>query len=295
MITNVVVALMVSTAVPGNRDAALQQKSLPILRNALTTEARWIKVHAAEALLAAGERDAVAREFERELASHGSEPEYRIGIWRVLAQAAQSSQERDGWVRRVVDAFLDEGGPDRLHASETLGKLAYRVRAEEVDAFERAARGGRRPLAANALWVLANSRHPGAEARLAGLLRAPEVDARTAAAYAMRFLATITPATWRKLSAAVRAEPGNDIVRASLAAAAFVQAPTAKKAPFAAILGQYARTGTVDMKSEACGALAMAGTLADEPILAPLLDDANLDVRIGAARAIVQIERRPRR
>jgi hypothetical protein len=295
MITNVILTLVAAAGVQGNAGAALQQKSLSILRNALTSEARWIKVHAAEALLAAGEREAVSREFERELAAHGGEPEYRIGIWRVLAQAASRPPQRDRWVRRIVDAFLDEAGRDRLHASETLGKLAYRVRAGERGAFERAARGEAGPLAANALWVLANNRRPGAEARLAALLRARDAATRSAAAYAVRYLAAIARPTWRELSTAVRDERTDDIVRSSLAAAAFVHAPASEKAAFAAILGQQARTGTVDMKSEVCGALAMAGTSADESILTSLLDDGNIDVRIGAARAIVQIGRRGRR
>ena len=128
---------------------------------------------------ATADRDEVRHAFERELAAHGSEPEYTFGIWRVLAQAA--SGDRDAWVRRIADAFLDAAGPDRLHASESLGKLGYRARADELDAFERAARGGANPLAANALWVLVNTGDADAEPRLADLLTAGDVATRATA------------------------------------------------------------------------------------------------------------------
>src|SRR4051812_1691055 len=131
MITNMFAILLAAAAIAAPVDAALRDRAARVLHDALASGARWIEVHAAEALIAAGggdaDRDQVRGAFERELAAHGSEPEYRIGIWRVLAQAAPG--DRDAWVRRIADAFLDAAGPDRLHASESLGKLGYRPRA----------------------------------------------------------------------------------------------------------------------------------------------------------------------
>ena len=48
--------------------------------------------------------------------AHGKEPEYRIGIWRVLAKATYDPQERRQWTSRIRDVFLDTNAPDRLHA-----------------------------------------------------------------------------------------------------------------------------------------------------------------------------------
>ena len=306
MITNMFAVLlaaaaMASTARQPQSSIASPQPPTPVsqaarvLHDALASEPRWIKVHAAEALIAGGsdaDRDEVRRAFERELAEHGSEPEYRIGIWRVLAQAAPG--DRGGWVRRIADAFLDAAGPDRLHASESLGKLGYRARADEIDAFERAAHGGVNALAANALWVLANSGRADAEPRLADLLTAGDAATRATAAYAVRHLQTVSSTTWTKLTAALGAERANGLVRASLAAAAFVQAPTSQRPAFRYALEQQSR-GDADMKSEVCGALAMAGERDDLALVATLAVDANVDVRVGAARALIAIDRRARR
>jgi hypothetical protein len=269
---------------------------LTILQNAVDKEERWIKVHAAEALLAVdrrGSRAAVSHVFERELDSHGSEPQYRIGIWRVLAQAASSSRERDRWERRIADAFLDARAPDRLHAAETLGKLRYRLRPDELEAFERAASAAADALGADALWVLANNERADAERRLAALLRAPDAATRSTAAYAVRHLAKLGPATWEALSAAAGGESADDLARASLAAAAFVHAPAGRKASWAAILAEYTRVGTADTKSEALGAYSMAGDRVDAPAVRALLDDGNADTRVAAARALLEIARRP--
>src|SRR4051812_2540692 len=99
MITNLVVALALAAPAPAAVDAALRGKALGIVASVLASGERWTKVHAAEALIAAGDRDAARRAFEGELAAHGSEPQYRIGIWRVLAQSARTEVERDRFVR----------------------------------------------------------------------------------------------------------------------------------------------------------------------------------------------------
>jgi len=287
-------AVLVCASLPAAADDSLHDRALQVLHEVLDREQRWIKVHAAEGLLAAGERPAVTAVFDRELASFGNEQPYRIGIWRVLAQAARNEDAREPWVQRILAAFLDTEGPDRLHASETLGKLDFRAHGDEVDAFEAAARPGRGPLAANARWVLANSGRSQADVRLAELLASDDAATRAAAAYAMRHVAKITPAAWGKLFGAAFKEPEGNIVRVSLTAAAFVHAPADRKATYKTELLKYARAGTDDAKFEACATLAMHGRDDDLPILAPLLDEKNPDVRVGAAHAILQIGRRVR-
>jgi len=101
----------------------LRERAVKTLRDAMDTEPRWVKVHAAEHLLSLGYPQEVASTFMRELEAFENEPEYRIGIWRVLARAAISPEERESWVSKIKSAYLNEEGPDRLHASETLAKL----------------------------------------------------------------------------------------------------------------------------------------------------------------------------
>jgi len=293
MITNVLVAFLVYASSASAIDAAVRDQALQVLHQALETQARWVKVHAAEALLTIDDRDAVSAAFDRELAGHGSEPEYRIGIWRVLAQAADADARRDQWVRKIVGAFSDTGGPDRLHASETLGKLGYRPRDSETTAFEQAAQTGPGPLAANALWVLANGRRPGAEARLVDLLASRDEATRGAAAYAVRYLTALSPASRDKLRNAAATADGDSLATASVVGAAFVHAAAKEKARLRGALTRYARTGDADTRSEVCAALGAAGDAADVALLKSLLDrDANVDVRVSAARAVLQIDRR---
>jgi len=281
---------------PSPVDEGVRQRASQLLRTAFEREQQWTRVHAAEALLAAGDSDGVRAAFERELAVKSNERPYRIGIWRVLAQAARSADAREGWVKQILDSFLDVDAPDRLHASETLGKLGYKATSDDRDDFELAAKTGSGPLAANARWVLANSGRPQADLRLVELLASDDAATRATAAYAVRFVTKLSPAAWGKLFGAVRKEPdvpASDIVRASLVSAAFVHAPVEQqKAMMKAEVLKYARTGSADAKAEACAALAMQGQDEDVPLLVSLFDDGSTDVRIAAANAILQIDRR---
>ncbi|MBZ5558999.1 MAG: HEAT repeat domain-containing protein [Acidobacteriia bacterium] len=275
---------------------SLSSRALRVLRDALDKEDRWIKVHAAEALLAVGRPDGVLRAFESELTSKGAEAKYRIGIWRVLAQST-SEHEREQWVGKILTAFLDTDGPDRLHAAETLAKLGYHARGREADAFEIVARTRRGSLAVDAQWVLVNS-GPGnnvnGEMRLAELLDSDDDGTRDDAAYAIRHLPKLSSAAWEKLAAAAKREPAHSGVRANLMSAAFLHAPpgeNAQKASFKAELVKYAQSGTTDEKFEACAVLGQAGESDVLPLLAGLLESHDPDVRVGAAQAILRIGR----
>ena len=284
-----------ATIGPGAVDTQLRTQAVQVLRSTLETEQRWIKVHAAEALLSSGQPDGVARAFESELIAHGSEPEYRIGIWRVLAQAAPTDQQRQPWIAKIVAAFLDPGGPDRLHAAEALGKRGYHASGTEAGAFEIVARSGRGSLSVDASWVLANSGRPGGDVRLAELLASDDRGTRNDAAYALRHLATLSTAGWEKLVAAAGKSRSGDGERVTLLSAAFMHAHGDQKTHFKTELLKYFSTGTNDEKYEVCAALAREGVDADALLLAPLLADPAPDVRIGAAHAILRIGQRTTR
>ena len=278
-------------AMPRAADDPLRARSVQILQAALRTEERWIKVHAAEALIAAGQPDGVARAFEAELAARGAEPQYRIGIWRVLAQTAPTEPEHDTWIARIVAAFLDTGGPDRLHAAEALGKFGYRAHEGEIGAFQLAAGAGRGSLAADAQWVLANGSDE-AVGPLVTMLASEDRGTRNDAAYAIRYLPKLSPASWQKLALAAQQSWMGSAERVTLVSAAFVHAPEKEKAFFKAELLKYLSVGTNDEKLEVCAAIAVKGVKADTARLTPLLDSPVTDVRIGAAQAILRISRR---
>src|SRR5690348_12504459 len=93
------------------------------LNAVLTEQQGFIKAHAGEYLLRVGDTAEVQRTFLREDELHGTEPRYRIVIWRVLAQTESSPAGKMKWAGKVLAVFGDPQAPDRLHASETLARL----------------------------------------------------------------------------------------------------------------------------------------------------------------------------
>src|SRR4051812_21748057 len=72
----------------------LRDQSVAVLRETLARQSRWVKVHAAEYLLELSYPQEIQAAFAAEREAHETEPQYRIGIWRVLARAATSATER---------------------------------------------------------------------------------------------------------------------------------------------------------------------------------------------------------
>jgi len=271
----------------------LRERALSVLREALDKEHEWVKVHAAEALLFNNYPDDVRRVFQNEL-QKGPPPKYRIGVWRVLAQAAGNDRKaRKKYLDRIVAAFEDPAGPDRVHAVETLGKLGYKKVSPELTAV---ANEGDGSFQAYARWVLANSGKPEDEACLAELLDSGDSDVRGCVAYALRYFDRLRDETLDKLIQAVSQEPTDSSGRVYLLGALYVHAQAEHYKSYRekakVELLKYAETGNKDEKNELCSALAEAGGFDDVEILAGLLNDPEPDVRVHAANALLRIERR---
>jgi len=117
------ICLGTMSCIPKNDHAQTIENCIADLNDILHAEQGWIKVHAAEYLLWTGNGDAVKPVFLEEEKKYGHSIPYRIGIWRVLAQTASDSTERTYWITKIANAFLDEQGPDRIHAVESMAKL----------------------------------------------------------------------------------------------------------------------------------------------------------------------------
>lgn len=102
---------------------SLERVAVNILKQNLNELSGWNKVHAAEYLLWTGHTRNIQTIFLNQKRLFGREPEYRIGIWRVLIESSQDSMERKKWISKIIGAFLNTSGPDRIHAAETLAKL----------------------------------------------------------------------------------------------------------------------------------------------------------------------------
>src|SRR5690606_1997578 len=69
-----------------------------------------------------GNAEGVKEAFLKELALFHQKSQYRIGIWRVLAQVSDGAEAAQ-YHKQIVSAFLDTAGKDRIHAIETMAKL----------------------------------------------------------------------------------------------------------------------------------------------------------------------------
>ncbi len=210
----------------------LKQHALNDLRELLHTQEEWVKVHVAEFLIWENYLvNDVRTVFLDEERKHGDQPRYRIGVWRVLAQAALTLEERESWIERIIAVYNNPSSIDRLHAIETLAKLGVPVDAnfewvagitvDNVDAF-----------AVYRLWNAAH--HPDlgpdiARATCLSLLNQLNEQSRAdlipTISYVLRYLKPFTLNEWRQFAElqAIRTSP--IAVRANLLATAWMTAP----------------------------------------------------------------------
>ena len=272
---------------------ALRERAVEALREAFQTQTQWKRVHAAEALLRQGyDREKVLATFEEELRRAGDEPKYRIGIRRVLARASTDPVQRQQRIDDIVACFLDSEGPDRVHAAETLGKLGWKPAAEQMQAFVKAAESGETSLAAYACWPVANADPAKGQNRLAALLDAADPGVRGQAAYVLRHQQRLQPGVWEQLVRAADKQEDGSNAQMAMVGAACIQADPAHRAEWKKKVLKFAETGTPGQRYQACLVLGQVGDASDVPLLKSLLDAEESDVRVGAAVALLRIDRR---
>lgn len=265
------------------------------LRRALDDEPKFIKVHAAEALIELELGEDVRRVFEEERRLHETEPAYRIGIWRVLARTSKTPAERQAFVERIVAAYADPMSTDAVNAVETLAKLDYTIPASDRRALERWTERTTEAGRSYGRWLLAVSGDAEDVRRLADLLTDPHRPTRGTAAYSLRFMAAKLPRdVVAKVADAADAADDRD-PRAYLFSAAFVTASDeARRDTYRAKLAALLRKGDKAERYEVFSAFAECGDDRDLPLILPALREPDLDpdVRVSAARALLMIDRR---
>ncbi|MFC5409298.1 hypothetical protein ACFPMF_08280 [Larkinella bovis] len=281
---------------------ALQDQCLVELRNLLRTEKEWIKVHAAEFLLWVGEPEGVQVVYLNELQQFAAKPQYRIGIWRVLAQAAATPEEKKKWTDQIADAFTDPVGPDRIHAAETLAKLGISPTTLDADVTRRAIAGENRPLSLYTLWGASLSDAQTAASNrqkfmALALDRQEEAAPRRLGAFILRRLGGLTSSEWKQLAEAALSEPLSSGIQLNLVHAALVTAsPSATRSePYRLLrikMLAAQQSGSVGDLMELAAALAEKGQPADVAVLTPLLKHDFADLRASAAYAILKIKKR---
>ncbi len=262
-----------------------------VLRAALADEQRWVRVHAAEVLLEYGERAIVAEAFVREEQRHGKETGYRVGIWRVLAQARPA--EREMWRGRVLAVFCDEAAADRLFAAETLAKLGDPLSADARAALRRWA--AKAPPAERVYldWLDWQGGDADARGRVVAALGEADAMARLRAAFVLRFTGTKEPTALAALGAAADREVEGTMSRAFVVGAAFALSASAERMPaWREILDATARRGPPAEAYEALQALRSSAGRTELERMRPLLGHAHGDVRVATAWLMLAVLRR---
>jgi len=294
---------------------SLRKSIIHILKNNLNTQSQWTKVHAAEYLIALGHRQDVKEIFLDEQEKHSTDSPYRIGIWRVLAQAAGTDTERNAWIDRILKVYGDTSATDRVHAAETLAKLHISPAKDYPEETHKILEGPDNPLSVYTHWAVVSS----IDTDTAGTGSSyfsdiifnnnKDTAVRGQAAYALRHLDHLSNATWSKLAAKALSEPSGSRARIYLTSAAFITVPddSVRSQTYPAIRKQllsYRDSPNKNDVVEMTAALAEKGDIADLPALISLLEERNPDsqkaknifadpdVIDGAGYAVLRIDKR---
>ncbi len=253
------------------------QRLNAILADGLAKRGSFISVHAAEDLIALGQRDTVRNAFASQ-ADTAPAP-YRIGVWRVLARSMSDDAQRALFVERIRGALMDPKGTDRVHAMEALAKLEAPIKdAAERAEVEHIARSSDAS-APFAWWRLAQAGDAQAIPALVKLVSSPDEVTQARAADALARLN-------------VQSDEARQALRAALASAS--ASSLARPLLIVALGGEPVRQLLNDPSAparyQAAMYLSRHGTPADVAALQKQIDDDDLDVRSAAAFALSRIE-----
>ena len=303
--------IMVIDNITACKTSSLQEQSLEELKQVLHSQPEFIKVHAAEYLIWSGHGEEVRKEFLREHELHGGQPKYRIGIWRVLAQTEVDPEKRNLWHEKVLKAFGDIDGPDRLHAAETLAKLRISPLEKYPDATQKSVTDTNRNMQVYTHWALSYA--PNADTNkfrhdfLHMLASDTNKIVRMISAYIVRRIKSLTPGEWTKLSMQALEEPDSSDLKNNLLNTALVTFPAGLNKPLAyekikeAAKANYQHF-SADKRIQLAQALAETGDESDIPLLQSYLNNEDIagfydadtkeaaDVRAAAAFAILKIK-----
>ncbi len=285
-----------------------EQNALKTLRNVLATQQEWVKVHAAEYLLWSGNPEGVQKAYLEEEKLFGTKPPYRIGIWRVLAQAATSEADKKVWTDKIKAVFLDSTATDRTHAVETLAKLRISPLADDRSLTEQTLNSPVKALALYTMWSVAFTSPDSLKAApgkfLDVILKATDPSGKSTPAYALRQLKGLSDNEWDLLAKTALAEPVDSPAKIYLLSSAFTTVNAGRKPEnWSTIHSEILKYKTATSKgeiSEMCMALAESGTADDLPFLTSLSENLTqlsseadkADVQAAVAYAILKIDGR---
>lgn len=289
---------------------SLKDQCIQKLREVMNTQSKFVKVHAAEYLLWSGHSEGVRETFMKEEQLFDTARPYRIGIWRVLAQADSNAKEKAIWVGKIMDVFADIHATDRVNAAETLAKLGISPLAQYPDITRKAIESQGTSLSLYSLWAASVSGKDSLnECRNKALeiIQSNQSDTlrTTLAAYILRHIGGLNAEEWTMLVTRAFSEPVNSSPKAYLLSAAFMLTP--KDSIQSEMYDQIKKELLMGRNSSRAGsrtemafALAEKGDGNDLPVLISMLnnknplpaDADNADVSAAAAYAILEIGKR---
>ncbi len=267
----------------------LQTKARTVLARALREETGFIRIHAAEALIDTGQVEPVRAAFAR-AGETATATTSRIGIWRVLALASATPAEKAAWVKRVRNVATDAQATDRLQAVETLGKLHVSLDPTEIAAIRDYALRATPAEAAFPLWVLQINGDANVLPKIVESATASDPIARLRAAYILKRDRLTGAGAREAIARAFTTEPADSPAYPYLTCAMAILAETpGDRREYADRLEKLALDPALSAKYEICLTLMQLWPAEKATRLAPLLEDANPDTRIGAAWAILKL------
>jgi HEAT repeat protein len=289
-----------------------QKQALAELKVILTHRQKFIKAHAAEYLIWTGHADIALKEFLKEEKLHGTEPKYRVVIWRILVQAEHDPARKKMWLNKMYDAYKDMNGPDRTHAIEALAKLQQPVANLFPQVTSKTLVSDDRNLQTYAVWASSYGSETRMNANREELLHRALTDTnaiiRRISAYVLRKEQGLSTQQWDKITAAAFAAHKTDELYIALLTTALVTAPakadSKKLAQVDELLTKDVQSFTVGERTEIAQALAEKGTKTHLPLLIDLMGDKHsagvydpasdegADMRAAAAYAILKIDSR---
>jgi SSS family solute:Na+ symporter len=289
---------------------SLKAQCIHVLKGVMRTESKWVKVHAAEYLIWTGHPNGVQDVFSREEQLHGVENPYRIGIWRVLIEAANNKKVKDQWADSVQSVFLNKNSKYRIWAAETMAKLDIVPAPGHPEVVQQAIDNYNTELSLYTLWAASNINADSLQHcknKLLHLVASEQTNPsqERLSAYLLRHIDHLNANEWKMLAAKASAEPDTSLAKVYMLSAAYVTTPHNSVQSdiyerIRAKLTVEAKSPRAENRTELAAALAKKGTISDLPILTPMLNNEyplkkgsdNADVRAAAAYAILMIGKR---
>ena len=260
----------------------MDKQAFDTLLQTLDNNDRWVGVHAAEFLIDLGYKDKTKEYYLEKLKIHVDTPQYRIGIWRVLARASATDEEKKKWIDKIIGIYRDTSQSDRLHAAETLAKLNINLAKAAPEQSDMDLIYGDTPLKAYVTWGRAVTENPDSLDLniLSSLLFSQNEPEKRTGAYALGFSSSLPFKTWKEIAEMAKNESSGSVAKVYLLVAAFVTAPDSIKNTklLSEIKQDLISTGMSKQKADRyhlCLALAEKGKEEDIPLLSDIMHGNN--------------------